>query len=147
VAEVGGAPKAGLGGYDPTVAGNTALLQALPEVFQRLRDGSSGLSEDGDPPRILTCIPEPIEGAWMIDSVASVPEFRRLGVVSTLLDAVMKKGRDKGFRKAQVNIYIGNTPAQRLYEKHGFAILDEMRNPYFEAETGSPGMARMLKDL
>ena len=83
----------------------------------------------------------------MIDSVAAAPEFRRQGIVSKLLEAVMKKGRSKGFRRAQVNIYIGNASAQRLYEKHGFTILDEMRDPYFEAEIGSPGMARMLRDL
>jgi ribosomal protein S18 acetylase RimI-like enzyme len=83
----------------------------------------------------------------MIDSVAAVPEFRRQGIVGKLLEAVLKLGRDKGFRRAQVNIYIGNTPAQRRYEKHGFAILDERRDPYFETEIGSPGMARMLRDL
>ena len=83
----------------------------------------------------------------MIDSVAAVPEFRRQGIVSKLLEVVMKQGREKGFRQAQVNIYIGNTSAQRLYEKNGFAILDEIRDPYFEAQIGSPGMARMLRDL
>lgn len=147
VADVDGAPKAGLGGYDPNVSGNAALLRALPDVFQRLKSGSPSLSEDGAPPKILNCIPEPVESAWMIDSVAAVQEFRRQGIVSKLLEAVLKQGGDKGFRQAQVNIYIGNTPAQRLYEKHGFAIIDEMRDPYFEAEIGSPGMARMLRDL
>jgi len=147
VADVDSVARAGLGGYDPNISGNSALFQALPEVLQRLGGGAPSMSQDGAPPRILKCIPEPVEGAWMIDSVASVPEFRRQGIVSKLLEAVMKQGREKGFRHAQVNIYIGNTLAQRLYEKHGFAILDEMRDSYFEAEIGSPGMARMLRDL
>jgi ribosomal protein S18 acetylase RimI-like enzyme len=56
-------------------------------------------------------------------------------------------GREKGFRCAQINIYIGNIPAQRLYEKYGFKIVDEKRDPYFEMQIGSPGMARMLRDL
>ena len=147
VADVDGVPRAGLGGYDPSINGNSALFQAVPEAFQRLGGGYPRISQDGTPPRILTCIPKPVEGAWMIDSVAAAPEFRRQGIVSKLLEAVMKKGRSKGFRHAQVNIYIGNASAQRLYEKHGFTILDEMRDPYFEAEIGSPGMARMLRDL
>ena len=147
VADVDRMPRAGLGGYDPNISGNSALFQALPEVFQRLGGGSPSMSQHGAPPRILNCIPEPVEGAWMIDSVAAVPEFRRQGIVSKLLETVIKQGREKGFRHAQVNIYIGNTSAQRLYEKHGFAILDEMRDSYFEAEIGSPGMARMLRDL
>lgn len=147
VADVDGVPRAGLGGYDPRINGNSALFQAVPEAFQRLGGGHPRISQDGTPPRILNCIPKPVEGAWMIDSVAAVPEFRRQGIVSKLLEAVMKQGRSKGFRHAQVNIYIGNASAQRLYEKHGFAILDEVRDPYFEAEIGSPGMARMLRDL
>jgi len=147
VADVAGVPRAGLGGYDPNVSGNTALLQALQEVYQLIDGASPSMSQDGTPPRILGCIPEPVEGAWMIDSVAAVQEFRRQGIVGKLLEAVLTQGRAKGFPRAQVNIYIGNTAAQRLYEKHGFAIMDEMRSPYFEAEIGSPGMARMLRDL
>jgi len=147
VADVGGVPKAGLGGYDPNTSGNAALFQALPGVFQRLGGGNPSMSQSDALPRILNCIPEPVAGAWMIDSVAVVPESRRQGIVSRLLETVLQQGRDKGFRRAQVNIYIGNTAAQRLYEAHGFAIKDEILDPYFEAEIGSPGMARMLKEL
>ena len=60
---------------------------------------------------------------------------------------IMEKGRLQGFKRAQINIYIGNIPAQRLYEKYGFRIIDEIRDPYFESQIGSPGMARMLRDL
>jgi ribosomal protein S18 acetylase RimI-like enzyme len=38
---------------------------------------------------------------------------------------------------------IGNTPAQRLYERHGFAISAEKRSPEFEAALGCPGIALM----
>ena len=44
-------------------------------------------------------------------------------------------------------IFIGNVAAQRLYGKHGFKILDEIRDPYFETQVGSSGMSRMLLDL
>lgn len=145
IADVDNVPRAGLGGYDPAVSGNTALLNALPEVFRYLGEGLLSGSEDDTPPRILDCIPEPLEGVWMIDSVASTPEYRRQGITGKLLEAVLKQGKELGFHKAQINIYIDNIPAQRLYEKYGFTILDEIRDPYFEAEIGSPGMARMLK--
>ena len=146
VADVDGAPRAGLGGYDPNIHGNPALLQALPEVFRRIGATPSILQGDTSP-RILDCIPEPVEGAWVIDSVAVAPAFRRQGLVSKLLETALQQGRDKGFRRAQVNIYIGNVAAQRLYEKHDFAVADEIRDPYFEAEIGSPGMARMMREL
>ena len=147
LAEAGGMPVAGLGGYDPMVLGNSALWQALPEVLGKWRGKTTDVSATNNPPRVLTCIPDAVEDAWVIDSVATVHTFRRKGIVGKLLSEILEKGRRKGFKRAQVNIYIGNIPAQRLYEKHGFKILDEMRDPYFEAQIGSPGMARMLRDL
>lgn len=145
VAEMEGRPVAGLGGYDPRLLGYPALQRALPEVFTRM-GMPPGLGRSG-PPRILECVPETLEGAWVIDSVATLPKFRRKGIVSRLLEEVLEKGRRQGFRLAQINIYLGNTPAQRAYEKHGFRILDEKLDPYFEEEIGAPGMARLVREL
>ena len=147
LADVEGSPVAGLGGYDPAISGNSALWKALPEVFQEVRRSSPDAYMNGSPPRILNCIPDSVKGVWVIDSVAAVHEFRRKGIVSKLLKEILLKGRQQGFKSAQINIYIGNVAAQRLYEKHGFKILDEIRDPYFETQIGSPGMARMLFDL
>jgi len=97
-------------------------------------------------PRILDCIPDAVEGAWIIDSVATLPEHRRKGFVNSLLEAIIEKGRQQGFQRTQINIYIGNVAARRAYEKHGFIIIDEKRDPYFEEQIGSPGMARLLLD-
>jgi len=145
LAEMDGIPVAGLGGYDPSITGNAALWKALPEVFQKLKMNSP--IAGGNPPRILKCIPESLEDTWVIDSVASIPEYRRMGIVSKLLEEVLDKGRSKGFERAQINIYIGNSAAQKLYEKHGFNITDEIRDPYFESEIEAPGMACMIKSL
>ena len=125
VADMDGEPKAGLGGYDTNAFGNAALFRALPEVFRHIRGGSLSGTRNGTPPRILSCIPEPLEDLWMIDSVGAVPESRRQGIVSKLLETVLQRGRDNGFPLAQINIYIGNTAAQRLYEKQGFAVIDQ----------------------
>jgi len=38
-----------------------------------------------------------------------------------------------------------NRRAQK--KEYGFKIIDEKRHPDFEAEIGSPGMARMLRNL
>jgi translation initiation factor 4G len=147
VAEQEGKLAGGLGGHDPSALGYPALQRALPEVFQKMGLDLPEGNDGREAPRILGCIPDTVEGAWVIDSVAIVPEFRRKGVASTLLDAMLEKGRAAGFRRAQISIYLGNTAAQRAYEKKGFTIIDEKRDPYFEAEIGSPGMARMLRDL
>ena len=147
IAEADDRPAAGLGGYDPGICGYEALNRAMPEVLEKL--GHSGPDPEAGKraERLLCCIPEDAEGAWIVDSVATLPEYRRQGLVDRLLAAVLEKGRRRGFKKAQINIYIGNRAAQLAYEKHGFKIVDEKRHPYFEAEIGSPGMARMMKNL
>lgn len=147
LAEADGRPVAGLGGYDPEVLGYPALQRALPEVLKERGMSSANETMRAGPPRILECIPPTVEGAWIIDSVATAPEFRRKGIISKLLEEILERGRQRGFRRAQVNIYIGNEVAQRAYEKQGFKILDEKRDPYFESHIGSPGMARLVRDL
>jgi ribosomal protein S18 acetylase RimI-like enzyme len=147
VAESNGLPVAALAGYDPKVLGYDALREALPEVFKKIGlDGGAGTMNE-TAAQVLDCIPEEIDGAWIIESVATLPDFRRRGLVDRLLEETMQQARKKGFRLAQINIYIGNTPAQRAYEKHGFKVLDEKRDPVFESEIGSPGMARLWRDL
>ena len=147
VAEADGRLVAALGGYDPKVLGYPALRQAVVEVSQKM--GFSGPDEAAmkRSERVLCCIPDEVDRAWVIDSVATVPEFRRRGIVSKLLDKILDKGREQGFRHAQINMYIGNIPAQKAYEKHEFRVLDEKRHPSFEVEIGSPGMIRLLRDL
>ena len=147
VAEVDGHPVAALGGYDPRSLGYSALRKAVVEVVKKLGMSEPDKAASTRSEKVLSCIPDEVEGSWVIDSVATVPEFRRHGVVSRLLEKMLAKGRKQGFRRAQINMYIGNIPAQKAYEKHGFKVVDEKRNPAFEEEIGSPGMALLLRDL
>ena len=147
VAEVNKRPVSGLGGYDPETQGCPRLLEALHEVYGKLGKFPSKEMAAGEPPRITASIPPSIPGAWVIDSVATIPAFRRKGIVDRLLDNILDIGRGKGYRQAQISIYLGNTPAQCAYEKHGFRLLDEWPDPYFEREIGCPGMARLICDL
>lgn len=147
VAESDGRPVAGLGGYDPISLGYPALQQAMPEVFRQLQQPGPDPHAKKRAERVLCCIPDEAQDAWIIDSVATLPEYRRKGIVDRLLAAIIEQGRQKGFRRAQINLYIGNRPAQRAYEKHGFKIVDQKCHPDFEAEIGSPGMVRMLRNL
>jgi ribosomal protein S18 acetylase RimI-like enzyme len=147
VAEVGGCPAAGIGGYDPVGLGYPALSLALPEAFRASGIQRQEKTRETGQPRIVDCVPPTLEGAWVIESVATLPEFRRRGIVDRLLEEMIEAGRELGFRRAQINIYIGNEPALRAYQKHGFRILDERRDPYFESQIGCPGMARLVREL
>ena len=82
--------------------------------------------------KILVCLPKEITGAWVIDSV---------------LTRILAIGKQQGYSKAQVNMYIGNEPALRLYRKFGFEIIEETRDAYFEQNIGSPDMLSLTKDL
>ena len=148
VAEMDGQKVGALSGYDPKVLGMKAFVQALPEVFQKLdwaMDEQRAAVERYRP--WMTCIPDDAEGAWIVESVAALPEYRRQGVVSRLLDEVLNRGRRGEYNRAQIGVLINNTPARLAYEKSGFKFDSEKRNPTFEATFGTPGIARLLLDL
>ena len=147
IAETESGPVSGLGGLDPDTLGYPMLIEALPEAYGKFGKVPAFEFAAGEPPRITGCIPPSVKGAWVIDSVATLPAFRRKGIVDRLLDEALDLGRERDHHQAQISIYIGNTPAQRAYEKHGFRLLDEWLDPYFEREIGCPGMARLICDL
>jgi len=125
-----------------------AFTQALPEVFQKVgwsRDEQKAAVERYLP--WMTCMPDDAEGAWIVESVAALPEYRRQGVVSRLLDEVLERGRSGGYKRAQIGVLINNTPARRAYEKSGFKFDSEKRDQNFEATFGTPGITRLLLDL
>lgn len=137
-----------LSGYDPVVSGMEAFTQCIPEVFQKL--GWSRNKQKAALERYLpwtTCAPDDSEGAWIVESVAVLPEYRRQGIISALLDKVLETGKRGGYTLAQIGVLINNTPARLAYEKQGFKFESEKRNPEFEAIFGTPGITKLLLDL
>jgi ribosomal protein S18 acetylase RimI-like enzyme len=147
IAEIDQRPVAALSGYDPAALGYHALQGALPEVFGKMGLTEQMVEPDDNAKKVLACIPEPVPGAWMINNVATLPEFRGRGLTSQLLKEIMRKGRRQGHTYAQINVYIGNSAAIRVYERLGFREIDRKKDPIFEEEIGSPGMARLIRDL
>jgi len=64
--------------------------------------------------RVLSCIPEDVEGAWVVDSVATVPELRRQGITSKLLEKILERGRNQGFAASRSISILG------IYQRRGF---------------------------
>ena len=148
IAEIDNKPVASLGGYDSQVMGYHALRQAIAEVItKRGLPHDAGNAAGGRSEKIMACLPQEVKGAWVIDSVATLPAFRRHGVASQLIDAILEQGRRYGYLRAQINLYIGNVAAETTYAKRGFTVREEKRDPYFEEAIGSPGMLSMVKDL
>ena len=148
IAEINGQKAGALSGYDPEILGMKAFAEAIPEVFQKLQ-----WSKDEQKTAFkhflswLKCVPEDTKGAWIVENVAVLPEYRKKGVMSRLVAEILDRGRNKGFKIAQIGHLINNTPARRTYEKSGFKFVCEKRDPEFEAIFGTPGITKLLMDL
>jgi ribosomal protein S18 acetylase RimI-like enzyme len=148
VAESDGAPAAALCGFDPDEGGWPVVIEHRNRIAAQLGwtpDDFRRSSERAAP--VWPCIPNQTEGAWVVENVGTVPDFRRRGLVDLLMTQVLEDGRRRGHRVSQITLFIENLPAQRAYEKAGFSRCEERRSPEFEALIGCPGLQRMLRDF
>jgi ribosomal protein S18 acetylase RimI-like enzyme len=147
VAEDDGHPAAALCGFDPRAGGWSVLSDAMQNVQREI--GWTPADERASAARtapVWQCTFDTLEGAWVIESVATMPQFRRRGLADALMAGILETGRARGHRIAQLTVLIGNVAAQRAYEKAGFRIADEKRHRDFEATLGAPGFMRMVRE-
>ena len=117
------------------VAGETGLGAAeLAAMFRRGSYAANCWVQGGD-------------GDWLIEHVATMPEYRGRGLVSALIDHALASGKAAGFKQASISFLIGNVPAERCYAKAGFTFAQEKRDPAFEALTGAPGFRRFVRAI
>ena len=147
VAEIDGRQVAALSAFEPAIA-TPQLEPAEEEAAQNLGWSDEELRDMRDRFAVaMACYPEAPEDRWIVEWVATVPEFRGRGIVNQLLLAILAKGRERGFEKAQIGYLLGNTRAQRSYERVGFKTVYDRRDPDFEAALHAPGIACMHLDL
>jgi translation initiation factor 4G len=96
---------------------------------------------------IRNCWVQGGEGDWMIEHVATDPDYRGRGLAQALIESALAKGRAAGFRRATISFLIGNEPAERAYAKAGFALAEERRDPAFEALIGAPGFRMFARAI
>lgn len=147
VAEHDRRPAAALCGFDPRAGGWQVLADAMNNVQREIgwTQADQKASAQRSAP-VWTCTFDTLDGAWVVESVATKPEFRRRGLVDSLMAEILEAGRARGHRLAQLTILIGNVAAQRAYEKAGFRLLDEKRHRDFKTAMGAPGFMRMVRD-
>jgi translation initiation factor 4G len=147
VAEVDGRPAAALSGYLPSERGE----QFMPGVMEAVQAYGMAPEEFGarmeKAGSIFRVFAAPQDDPWTVEWVATHPDFRRRGLVDRLLDEILEKGRKRGKTNAHISVFIGNDPAQRAYEKNGFAVYGEGRDEEFERVYGSPGAYWMRRTL
>ncbi len=139
VAEVDGEPAAALSGYFDEEHGGTRLRDGMAEA-----DAATGQAPDpetiGRALTILNVAPEHVPGAWIVEDVATRPEFRRRGLVDALMHEIMERGRKRGATVSDIGVFIGNDGAQKAYEKAGYVVVEEKAHPEFEAVYKTPGI-------
>jgi ribosomal protein S18 acetylase RimI-like enzyme len=146
IAEVNGEPAAALSGYFEEEHGGVKLRNGMAEVFE-------ATGQEPDPEgvkRALTIVnvaPEHVPGAWIIEDVATRPEFRRRGLIDALMQEIMERGRQRGATVSDVGVFIGNDSAQKAYEKAGYAVVGEKCHPQFEAVYKTPGVRALRRSL
>ncbi len=74
------------------------------------------------------------------------PEDRNRGIGARLLEYAETEARAEGFGRMSLCTGISN-PAQHLYERAGFRIVETRRHPDYERLTGNPGRVLMVKEL
>jgi translation initiation factor 4G len=147
VADVDGQPAAALCSYDPTTHGFEPYMGVATALAAELMTPAEMEAAMTRGELIASCMSDEPANAWVIENVATRPEFRRRGLVDRLLTRALDRGRDLGFEIAQISVFLGNEPARACYIKHGFAHVDEKRSLEFEALMGFPGIERLQRAL
>jgi ribosomal protein S18 acetylase RimI-like enzyme len=148
VAEADGRPAAALCGYFEAEHGTEAIREGMAQanavVGRSEEEHATGWGRAGS---IINVAPEHRPGAWVVEHVATVPEFRRRGLAYRLLVRILDEGRMRGATVTDIGVLIGNDPAQRAYEKAGFEVIGEKRDPGFEAVYKCPGIRSLSRAL
>jgi len=144
VLEVDGEPAAALSAYEHSQHGMEQLTLGIAEALSQLGWSVEEMlaAGDGGASFEATGYPNP-DGLWILEWVATRPEFRGRALIHRLLLEILELGREQGFARAQVGYLLGNAPAKRAYERVGFKWVEEHCHPSFEAKYGTPGIARM----
>ena len=146
VAEIDGVPAAALSGYFEEEHGGPSLRPAMEEA-----DAKTGTTADSDGVAqaltVLNVLPDHPPRTWIIEDVATRPEFRRRGLVDALMQEIMERGRVRGATTSDISVFIGNDKAQAAYEKAGFEVVGEKLNADFEAVYKTPGIRTLRRQL
>lgn len=90
--------------------------------------------------------PGPIAGAYKVRELHVDPRYRNHGIGGALIDYAEARAQESGYRQMTLTTTTVN-PARRLYERHGFQVVETKTDPAYERLTGIEGRHRMVKDL
>lgn len=148
VLEVDGVPACAMVAYEASEHGMEQLTLGLAEALGGLGWTPEQMLSVSERTASFGATGYPNDaGLWIIEWVATRPEHRGHGLVRVLMLEVLDRGRERGFEKAQIGYLLGNVRAKNAYEGVGFQWVAEHCHPDFERDYGTPGLARMQRDL
>lgn len=148
IAEHDGSPVAAACGYVPAERPPEAFTAALLAVVDKaqwnhqrqvaLLEGFNVFSR---------CLPMGKDREWVLEYIATKPEFRGSGVTYELLQDLLECGREAGVDRAKVAYFVGNEAAKKSYRKLGFKEVNTIKDNDFATQYGVPGVVHMSLDL
>jgi translation initiation factor 4G len=140
IAEVDGVPAAGLAGFSENELGIDKMFAGAIETNAKFGITAEEWARRWEKAKSFANLAHPHEpGAWVVEHVATHPDFRRRGLIERLMHEMLDRGRRRGAKTAEIGVLIGNDGAQRAYEKCGFEVFVEIRDAEFEAVFKCPG--------
>ena len=118
------------------VLGGGALMVGLPGAVRFLRWRSA---------RSRVEVQRPL-GSYYIAELAVHATWRNRGIGGALLAHAEERARAYGHKQMSLHTATDN-PAQRLYRRQGFRVVETRLDATYERITGIPGRVLMVKDL
>lgn len=87
-----------------------------------------------------------VAGDCSIANLAVVPEYRRRGVASALLEAAESRAKSRDCDYITLEVRRSNAPATALYESRGFTIVGERKNFYRNPDEDAVIMTKYFGD-
>lgn len=147
VAEDGSGPVATLSAFLATDAyplATAAMTETMDELGLSPSESNSIWKRGA---YMFRCTMRPDNDSWVIENLATLPEYRHRGYTSALLMHALERGHSRGIKQAQICLFIGNERAERAYKAVGFQFDTERRDAEFEFIAGAPGVRRYVRDL
>jgi ribosomal protein S18 acetylase RimI-like enzyme len=84
---------------------------------------------------------------YTIQALAVLPEARRQGIATRLMESAADQARSKGLKRIVLDVLVENEDAHRFYERVGFREVKRITDPRFCRWFGVQGSIRMAKDI
>jgi len=111
------------------IFGPLGLLSLLPRLRARVRVQS-----------------KTPDGAYHVAEIDVDPACRNKGIGGALLNYAEAEARAESYRLMSLTTSTAN-PARRLYERHGFRVVETRTDPEYRRYTGIDGRHLMVKEL